>query len=74
MSKEELMKYYRPIVDVWKYLQKYSDSVDSDQFWEMLVAEGNKLSKRHGETDFVCGLIGVVQQEIEKICKRRKAR
>lgn len=72
MSKEELMKYYRLIVDVWKYFQKYNAPVDSDQFWEMLVVEGNKLSKIHGETDFVCELVGVMQKEIERICKRRK--
>lgn len=72
MSKEELMKYYRPIVDVWKYFRKYSAPVDSDEFWKLLVTEGNELSRRHGETDFVCGLVGVAQQEIERICKRRK--
>lgn len=71
MDKGQLIKYYRCIVDCWRYFQKYSLPVDTEDFWKMVVDEGNELSRRYGDADFVCGIVGVIQQEIEGLCKRR---
>jgi len=69
MNDGELKKYYRCITDCWRYFQKYSDPVDEDSFWKALVDEGNELSRRYGNVDFVCGIVGTIQSEINKLCK-----
>lgn len=72
MTDGELKKYYRCITDCWRYFQKFSSPADNDDFWKSLVDEGNELSRRYGNTDFVVRLVDTMQMEIEKILRGGK--
>lgn len=60
-------KYYRCITDCWRYFQKYSDPVDSDDWWKQLVDEGNKLTKKYKYAEFATDMVMTIQKEIERI-------
>lgn len=52
MNKEELMKRYEVIADCWKFLKEHCRIEDSDDYWQKVVDESNKLYEKYGETEF----------------------
>lgn len=72
MKQEKLMQYFRFFTDSWKFFRKYSSPQNEDVFWRQLVEDGNELSRKYGESDFVCKIVGTILQEVERICEEGK--
>lgn len=55
--------------DVWAFYKKYLPECTNDDKWEEIIAEGNKIIKKHD--DFLCNdLIQVVLGEFGR-CQRK---
>ena len=72
MSNEALREYFDTYTECWKLFKKYSDPVDSDDFWRALTADADVIYKKHGKSEFCKRLLLDTTDEIEKICKREE--
>jgi len=86
MSEKELRNYYEVYTDCWKFFRKYVEliekidpkktendgMIDSDSYWAALVDESTELYERHGNTQFVKGLLVATTKEIERIYKEKE--
>lgn len=44
------MDYFSMYRDVWEFHKKHIENIqDTDEFWEMVVNEGNAISKKYNE-------------------------
>ena len=73
-------EYYNMITESWKLFKKYLSQVeadsavmDKDEWWQALIDEGEQLSKKYGECDFIKGLVINVFDEFDSIWKERPA-
>jgi len=73
-------EYYNMITESWKLFKKYFSQVeadsavmDKDDWWQALIDEGEQLSKKYGECDFIKGLVINVFDEFDSIWKERPA-
>lgn len=47
MSEEELRQHYEIITDCWKLMKKYHNPDDTDEYWEALIREGQKIYEKY---------------------------
>lgn len=62
----DMMQYYRFLTDLWRFFRKHLQNGDL----EKAAKESMELSKQYGETDFVCGMVIQVVDELERVQKR----
>ena len=72
MSNEELKRYYDMFTDSWRFFKKYSDVKDTDEYWEKVVGESDRLSKQYGNSKFVNTLLLAVIGELERKAREGK--
>lgn len=72
--------YYNMITESWKFFKKYLSQVEADpavmekdDWWQALIDEGEQLSKKYGECEFIKGLVINVFDEFDSIWKERPA-
>lgn len=66
--------YWQMYADVWAFHKRYINSIsDDDSFWEEIVVESGKLSKKYGECKFIIDLMIAEITEFERIYKEVKA-
>ena len=58
----DTMQYYRFLTDLWRFFRKHLQ----DRDLEKAAKESMELSKQYGETDFVCGMVVQVVEELER--------
>lgn len=75
-----LREYYAIITESWKLFKKFLSQVkadpavmDTDDWWQALIDEGEQLSKKYGECEFVKGLVINVFDEFDAIWKEHPA-
>ena len=51
--------------DLWTFFRKYCSPIDSDLFWENMVAESSELTSRHSG-QLAVDLFVAVMAEIER--------
>lgn len=61
------MEYYRFFTDLWRFFRRH---LQDDQDLEKAAKESMELSRRYGETDFVCRMVVQVVDELERVQKR----
>ena len=73
-------EYYNMITDSWKFFKKYLSQVkadpavmEKDDWWQALIDEGEQLSKKYGECEFIKGLVINVFDEFDVIWKESQA-
>ena len=73
-------EYYNMITESWKFFKKYLSQVEADSavmekddWWQALIDEGEQLSKKYGECEFIKGLVINVFDEFDAIWKERPA-
>lgn len=73
-------EYYNMITESWKFFKKYLSQVEADSavmekddWWQALIDEGEQLSKKYGECDFIKKLVINVFDEFDAIWKERPA-
>jgi len=73
-------EYYTMITESWKFFKKFLSQVeadsavmDKDDWWQALIDEGEQLSKKYGECEFIKGLVINVFDEFDSIWKERSA-
>lgn len=66
MNKDELMKRYEVITDCWKFLKENYRVEDSDDYWQKVIEESNKLYEKHGKTEFAKEQISSVVNELDR--------
>ena len=73
-------EYYNMITESWKFFKKYLSQVEADSavmekddWWQALIDEGEQLSKKYGECDFIKKLVINVFDEFDSIWKERPA-
>lgn len=71
MSEEELKRHFTTYTECWKLFRKYSEPIDTDEFWEQLKAEANAVYEKD-KTVFRKNLIVETLNEIARVCKSRK--
>lgn len=73
MSNDELRKYFDIYTECWKLFKKYSDPVNSDEFWRAFTDDANAIYKKNGKSEFCKRLLLDTADEIEKICKGKES-
>ena len=75
-----LREYYAMITDSWKFFKKYLSQVEADSavmekddWWQALIDEGEQLSKKYGECEFIKGLVINMFDEFDAIWKEHPA-
>lgn len=73
-------EYYTMITESWKFFKKYLSQVEADSavmekddWWQALIDEGDRLSKKYGECEFIKGLVINMFDEFDAIWKERSA-
>lgn len=73
-------EYYNMITDSWKLFKKFLSQVkadpavmDTDDWWQALIDEGEQLSKKYGECEFIKGLVINIFDEFDAIWKEHQA-
>ena len=73
-------EYYNMITESWKFFKKYLSQVEADpavmekdDWWQALIDEGEQLSKKYRECEFIKGLVINVFEEFDAIWKERPA-
>ena len=73
-------EYYNMITESWKFFKKYLSQVEADSavmekddWWQALIDEGEQLSKKYGECEFIKGLVINMFDEFDSIWKERSA-
>ena len=73
-------EYYTMITESWKLFKKFLSQVEADpavmekdDWWQALIDEGEQLSKKYGECEFIKGLVINVFDEFDSIWKERSA-
>ena len=73
-------EYYNMITESWKFFKKYLSQVEADpavmekdDWWQALIDEGEQLSKKYGECEFIKRLVINVFDEFDSIWKERPA-
>lgn len=73
-------EYYSMITESWKFFKKYLSQVEADSavmekddWWQALIDEGEQLSKKYGECEFIKGLVINVFDEFDAIWKEHPA-
>lgn len=70
MSEEELRKYYSTYTECWKFFRKFCDPVDTDEFWERVIAESDALYQAE-PTEFRKQMLINTIDEIERVLKQK---
>ena len=73
-------EYYNMITESWKFFKQYLSQVEADSavmekddWWQALIDEGEQLSKKYGECDFIKRLVINMFDEFDVIWKERSA-
>ena len=64
--------YFDIYNDIWNFHKKYSDPVDTDEYWANVVSECDDISEKYDNSDFVCSMLACVIAELESNCKKRE--
>lgn len=72
--------YHNMVTESWKFFKKYLSQVEADpvvmekdDWWQALIDEGEQLSKKYGECEFIKGLVINMFDEFDSIWKERSA-
>lgn len=71
MNEEELIKRYEVVTDCWKFLKEHCRIEDSDDYWQKVLDESNKLYEKHGKTAFVKEQVVSVVNELDRYFKEK---
>lgn len=63
------MDYWNLYKDVWNFHKKYSKVQTDDAYWESVVNESDRISKRYNNQKFAVALLLAVIEELERIYK-----
>lgn len=74
MNKDELMKRYEVIIDCWKFLKENYRVEDSDDYWQKIVNESNKLYEKHGKTEFTKEQVSSVVNELDRYFRESRGK
>ncbi len=64
MKQEELKAYYEIYTECWKLFKKYSNPVDTDDFWQSFAKECRELNQKFGQRKFARNMILATYEEI----------
>lgn len=73
MKEEKLNMYFRLFTDFWMFFKKYSDVKDTEEYWEAVENESQRLRQKYGKTSFVSKVLAEIQLELER-CKKEDKR
>ena len=62
----DMMQYYRFLTDLWRFFRKHLQNGDL----EKAAKEYMELSTQYGETDYECGMLIQVVDELESVQQR----
>jgi len=66
------MDYWNLYKDVWNFHKKFSQILDTVEYWENVCSEGRKISKEYGECKFVIELVLAVINELTRKAKEMR--
>ena len=72
MSESDLKKVYGMFTDCWRFFKKYNDIQSTDEYWEAVTSEGDKLARQYGDGRFIRDLTLAVIMELERRGKEAK--
>lgn len=70
---EGLKRIYNLFTDCWRFFKKYSEVKDTDEYWEAVVDESSKLSKKYNNDKFAIALVLAVIDKFEREAKEMRA-
>ena len=75
MSNEERLKAtYDAITDAWRfYKSHFGITNDADDKWTEAISDAVEVQKKHGNTQFIRGLVMVVLELLESEAKEMSA-
>lgn len=74
LTEEEFSKYEKAIqADLWKFRKEFYHGEESEEYWEKLYAECNRISKKHRSL-YVDNMLIVCIEDIEARYNESKGR
>ena len=61
------MDYFNIYKDIWNLHKKYAEPIDSDEYWNAVLAESKVIAAKY-KSDFVDLLLLAVTTELERLC------
>lgn len=65
MTEQELRKQHAVFQVVWQYYKRFAGQSITDEFWDELVFEGDRIYKDHGKDELCMRLLGAIQDYFE---------
>ena len=71
MREEELRTYFNIYTDCWKLFRKYSNTNNTDEYWESLIAETDAIVKKYNNSELAKKICLATINELERIEKEK---
>ncbi len=71
MEEVELKEYYQIYTDCWKMFRRFSNPLDTDEFWNNLVSTSDEIFKSTEKKEFAKKMILATLDEIENVFKEK---
>lgn len=63
------MNYFDVYKDIWDFHKNFQMVKTTDEYWESVVNESDRIAKKYNECKFVRALLLAVIEELERIHK-----
>ena len=65
------MQYFRFFQDLWRFFKDHSNPVSADSWWQRLADEGDQITSRYGNSEFVIRMVSTVVWEIDRAYREK---
>ncbi len=72
MKEEKLKMYFELFTDFWKFFKKYSSVKNTEEYWQAVEKESQRIRQKYGKIKFVSKILVEIQLELERCGKDEK--
>ena len=72
MKEEKLKMYFELFTDLWKFFKKYSSVKNTEEYWQAVEKESQRIRQKYGKIKFVSKILAEIQLELERCGKDEK--
>lgn len=67
MNEQALKTYFEIYTACWKLFKKYSNSEQSEEYWQALNEDSEAIYKKYGSTQFVADMLRTTRDELQRL-------
>lgn len=64
---EELKRIYNTFTDCWRFYKKYAETKVTNEYWQNMIDESEKIAKKYNDSKFVVALLVAVGDELQRV-------